>query len=87
MATAVNALAGAGQTDPQSASKAAANASPSKEMFLKLLVEQIRNQDPLNPADSVQFVSQLAQFSELEQVISIRELLEGAAQPAAETQA
>jgi flagellar basal-body rod modification protein FlgD len=41
-------------------------------MFLNLLVAQIQNQDPLNPSDSTQFVSQLAQFSELEQVIGIR---------------
>ena len=77
MASAVNALSGAAaQTETQAAKTPAA---PSKEMFLQLLVAQIRNQDPLNPADSVQFVSQLAQFSELEQIISIRELLEGAA--------
>ena len=44
-------------------------------MFLKLLVAQIKNQDPLNPTDGVQFVSQLAQFSELEQVIGIRDNL------------
>jgi flagellar basal-body rod modification protein FlgD len=41
-------------------------------MFLQLLVTQIQNQDPLNPDDSMQFVSQLAQFTELEQVIAIR---------------
>jgi flagellar basal-body rod modification protein FlgD len=41
-------------------------------MFLQLLVSQLQNQDPLNPADSTQFVSELAQFSELEQVIAIR---------------
>jgi flagellar basal-body rod modification protein FlgD len=35
-------------------------------------VAQIKSQDPLNPTDSTQFVSQLAQFSELEQVIAIR---------------
>jgi flagellar basal-body rod modification protein FlgD len=40
--------------------------------FLTLLVSQLQNQDPLNPTDSTQFVSQLAQFSELEQVIAIR---------------
>jgi flagellar basal-body rod modification protein FlgD len=45
-------------------------------MFLQLLVAQIKNQDPMNPADSLQFVSQLAQFSELEQVIGIRQDLE-----------
>lgn len=48
-------------------------AEPTKEMFLKLLVAQIKNQDPLNPTDGVQFLSQLAQFSELEQLMSIRQ--------------
>jgi len=32
----------------------------------------MKNQDPMNPTDSTQYVSQLAQFSELEQVIAIR---------------
>jgi flagellar basal-body rod modification protein FlgD len=39
--------------------------------FLTLLVAQLQNQDPLNPADSNQFVSQLTAFSQLEQLISI----------------
>jgi flagellar basal-body rod modification protein FlgD len=43
-----------------------------EQTFLKLLVSQIQNQDPLNPTDSMQYVSQLAQFSELEQTIQIR---------------
>jgi flagellar basal-body rod modification protein FlgD len=42
-----------------------------KETFLKLLVTQIQNQDPLNPTDSTQFVTQLAQFSELEQMTNV----------------
>jgi flagellar basal-body rod modification protein FlgD len=44
--------------------------------FLQLLVAQIKNQDPLNPTDSVQFLSQLAQFSQLEQLIGIRQDLQ-----------
>jgi flagellar basal-body rod modification protein FlgD len=48
-----------------------------KEMFLKLLVAQIRNQDPLKPQDGVEFLSQLAQFTNLEQMMAIREELEG----------
>lgn len=44
----------------------------SQDAFLQLLVAQIKNQDPLNPADGTQFLSQLAQFSELEQLIGIR---------------
>ena len=42
-----------------------------QDTFLKLLVEQLKNQDPLNPQDSAQFVAQLAQFNSLEQLISI----------------
>lgn len=45
----------------------------SKDTFLQLLVAQIKNQDPLNPSDGLQFVTQLAQFSELEQVMGIRQ--------------
>ena len=47
--------------------------------FLQLLVAQIQNQDPTNPTDSVQFLSQLAQFSQLEQLIGIRQELQPAA--------
>jgi flagellar basal-body rod modification protein FlgD len=44
-----------------------------EQTFLQLFVSQLKNQDPLNPADGTQFVSQLAQFSELEQVIGINQ--------------
>jgi flagellar basal-body rod modification protein FlgD len=53
-----------------------------KETFLQLLVAQIKNQDPLQPTDGIQFVSQLAQFSQLEQLIGIKGDLE-ALKPAA----
>jgi flagellar basal-body rod modification protein FlgD len=42
-----------------------------KSTFLKLLVAQLKYQNPLNPADGVQFVTQLAQFSALEQSTSM----------------
>jgi len=44
-----------------------ADATLDKTAFLKLLVEQLKNQDPLQPQDDTQFVAQLAQFSTLEQ--------------------
>ena len=39
--------------------------------FMSLLVAQLKNQDPLNPMDNQQFAVQLAQFSQLEQLVSI----------------
>ena len=42
-----------------------------KDMFLKLLVAQLRYQDPSNPVDSSQFLSQTAQFSMVEQLAAM----------------
>lgn len=62
-------------TTPATQSTAAAIGSkaPTEQMFLQLLIAQIKNQDPTNPQDSTQFVSQLAQFSQLEQTLAIRQ--------------
>ncbi|MBP9837621.1 MAG: hypothetical protein KBC84_02805 [Proteobacteria bacterium] len=44
--------------------------------FLKLLVNQLQNQDPLNPMDNQQFAVQLSQFSSVEQLIDINKKLD-----------
>lgn len=45
-----------------------------KEDFLLLLVTQMKYQDPLEPADNTEFVAQLAQFSELEQMQNLNQV-------------
>jgi|SRR5579871_4783801 len=52
------------------ATNSAAAPTADKNMFLQLLVTQLQNQDPLNPTDGTQFVTQLAQFQQLEQSIN-----------------
>ena len=46
-------------------------ANTDKEAFLKLLVAQVSQQDPLSPQDSDQYVQQLTQFSTLEQLMTL----------------
>lgn len=53
--------------------KNSSNDLANKDVFLKLMIEQIKNQDPLNPTDSAQFMGQLAQFSQLEQLVAMRQ--------------
>lgn len=63
---------------------AAPNASPltggqalGQDEFLKMLVTQLSNQDPLNPLEGHEFAAQLAQFTSVEQLMSLNETLAG----------
>lgn len=47
--------------------------------FLTLLTAQLRNQDPLEPIESTEFVAQLASFSSVEQLVSVNERLDAMA--------
>jgi flagellar basal-body rod modification protein FlgD len=68
-ATAAPAPADTQQSPTQSTTDPLTN----KDTFLKLLVAQLQYQNPLDPTDSVQFVTQLAQFSQLEQTTQMAE--------------
>ena len=62
--------------------KTVEEAQDSKQMFLKLLVAQIKNQNPLIPQDPTEFLGQLTQYSMLEQLIMIRQGVSPDATPA-----
>lgn len=66
-----------GATLPSAAdrSKKVGDGAMGKDEFLKLLVTQLGNQDPLNPMDGQQFAAQLAQFTSVEQLMNISETL------------
>ena len=52
------------------------NAEQIKTQFMTLLVAQMKNQDPLNPIENQDFITQLASFSSLEQLITINDGVE-----------
>jgi flagellar basal-body rod modification protein FlgD len=59
-----------GQAAGSTGTSSATTAPVTENMFLQLLVAQLQNQDPSNPADSTQFVTQLAQFQTMEQSLN-----------------
>jgi flagellar basal-body rod modification protein FlgD len=61
----VSALSGL-MVDTNGAQQAAPNQELDRDAFLSLLVEQMRNQDPLEPVGNEDFIAQLAQFTSLE---------------------
>ncbi|XVV12252.1 flagellar hook assembly protein FlgD [Actinoplanes sp. CA-131856] len=48
-----------------------------KDTFLKLLVAQLKYQDPSKPADSTQFLAQTAQFTQVEKLGEVADMLKG----------
>jgi flagellar basal-body rod modification protein FlgD len=57
-------------------SSAGVNGTLNYNEFLNLLVAQLKNQDPTNPADPTTFVSQLASFSSVEQQVNANSKLD-----------
>src|SRR5205809_7678413 len=50
-----------------------------KQDFLKLLMAQMQNQDPMKPMDDTQMISQTAQFSALEETQALRQTIQQSA--------
>lgn len=67
-------ISGISSTDsPYSANAVQGNSDLDKGAFMKLLVTQLKNQDPLEPTNNEEFVAQLANFSSLEQMEQLNE--------------
>jgi len=77
--TGISPVGGVQLNETTSTMTAAASNTVNKDEFLTLLITQLQNQDPLEPLDNAEFVSQVTQFSSLEQLISIREAVENTA--------
>jgi flagellar basal-body rod modification protein FlgD len=54
-----------------------ANEAGSADRFLKLLVTQMQNQDPLNPMDNAQITSQMAQISTVDGITQLNDTVKG----------
>ncbi len=67
---------GSQSTITTASDKASSDADVNFDTFLKLMVAQLQNQDPLNPLDGTQFTEQIATFSALEQQIASNSHLE-----------
>ncbi len=70
-----------GATDTTGAASPLYQAKPSASMvdyqtFLKLLIAEMKNQDPTNPMKSHEYVAQLASFSQVEQSVQINKKLD-----------
>jgi flagellar basal-body rod modification protein FlgD len=59
-----------------SSSTSSSEGADERDMFMTLLVAQLKNQDPLSPQDGAQFVAQLAQFNSLDQLVGIRDSID-----------
>jgi flagellar basal-body rod modification protein FlgD len=71
-----NSTTGTNNNPSSQNSSAATDPLANESTFLTLLVSQLKNQDPATPMDGTTFVTQLAQFSDLEQSLAMRQDLD-----------
>lgn len=72
----LNKIADANWVDPSKKMRAVGNANLDKDAFFKLMLTQMKNQDPTNPLKPHEMSAQLANFSALEQMTNINQTLQ-----------
>jgi len=72
----INELSSIANSANRSSGVGRATTGSERDMFMTLLVTQLKNQDPLQPQDGAAFVAQLAQFNSLDQLVGIRQSIE-----------
>jgi flagellar basal-body rod modification protein FlgD len=74
-------------TGANQATQATSKTAVDYQSFLKLLIAEMKNQDPTKPMDSTQYVAQLATFSQVEQSVQTNTKLDQIMQSSALSQA
>ena len=80
MITATTSSTATTATTAPSTATAASDANASQDRFLKLLVAQLNNQDPMNPMDNAQMTSQMAQINTVTGIQQVNETLKNMAE-------
>jgi flagellar basal-body rod modification protein FlgD len=74
MATTTNLISNSDQwnyVSNPSIAKTTGNSTLGKDQFLKILITQLQNQDPMQPMEDKEFIAQMAQFTSVEQLMNI----------------
>jgi flagellar basal-body rod modification protein FlgD len=79
MLSATSSATTATNTPSSTSTTAASDANASQDRFLKLLVAQLNNQDPMNPMDNAQMTSQMAQINTVTGIQQVNETLKSMA--------
>ena len=72
----INPINNASQFSSSGATATGGTSEANQDMFFKLLITQLQNQDPTNPMDGTEFTAQLAQFSQLEKLDTMNSSLD-----------